>query len=377
MNSKFLALLFVFTLIASCPFCFSQSGPKEVLSPREVKITTGFGKDLDKDVKKDGLHGSISAVIIKKGRVIWADAVGYSSLDKDTPADTGTIYRIASITKTFTATVLMQLVEEGKVRLDDLVETYVPEVKSLRGYSSSTKITLRELASHTSGLNREPDMPYADASLGPVDQWENKLLSCIPRTSFNSGPGEQFLYSNMGYALLGLALERASGLPYTRLVEERIFRPLHMDNTFFEVPEDKRSKLAQGMEINKEGRVNAQLPLQQVAGMGYRVPNGGIWSTPTDLAKFVIALTGGYSLLKRESLRQMLDIPSGGKNYGLGLMIMHNRELDLIGHNGSDPGYTSQCSIEPNSGDAVILMRNYNVGETRLEEAALELLERL
>jgi CubicO group peptidase (beta-lactamase class C family) len=111
--------------------------------------------------------------------------------------------------------------------------------------------------------------------------------------------------------------------------------------------------------------------------MGYRVPNAGIWSTPLDLSKFVIALMTGYLLLRPESVRQMLVIPPGGKNYGLGIMIMPSRELGMLGHNGSDPGYTSQFSIEPRSGDAVILMRNYNVGDTNLEDASRDLLERL
>lgn len=341
-------------------FCFGQ------LSSRESKVITRFGNDLASDVRKDNLHGSLSAAVVKKGQVVWAAAFGYASTDGDTPADTGTIYRIASITKTFTAVVLMQLVEEGKVRLDDPVENYVPEVRSLQGYSGRTKITLRELASHTSGLKREPDMP--GASLGAVDQWESKVLSCIPYTSFDGRPGEQFLYSNIGYALLGLALERASGVPYTQMVEQRIFAPLHMENTFFSVPDDKRTKLAQGI-------ANTDLPLKQVAGMGYRVPNGGIWSTPSDLAKFVIALSAGAPLLRRESVREMLTVPPGGKNYGLGLMLMHNRELGLIGHNGSDPGYTSVYVIEPNSGDAVVLLRNYNAGATDLEGAAKDFLE--
>ena len=89
-----------------------------------------------------------------------------------------------------------------------------------------TIIILRQLASHTSGLQRGPDMPGAD--LGPVDQWESKLLSCIPYTSFNSNPGTLFQYSNIGYALLGLTLERASGIPYIQMVRQRIFTPLHI-----------------------------------------------------------------------------------------------------------------------------------------------------
>jgi len=366
---KYLAVFLVGCFFISFPPCFAQP------SSRDSRIITEFSKNLGDDIKKDNLHGSISAAIIKKGHVIWVGAVGYAGMDKDTPADTGTIYRIASITKIFTVTILMQLSEEGKVRLDDPVENYVPEVKSLQGYSKSRRFTLRQLASHTSGLNREPDLP--GASLGTTDQWENIVLSCIPQTSFNGPPGEQFLYSNIGFALLGLALERASGVPYIQMVQQRIFTPLNMNNSFFAVPEDKRDKLAQGIDNEKEGAIDTILPLRQEGGMGYRVPNGGIWSTPADLARFEVAFMGGYPLLKPGSVRQMLVVPPGGKNYGLGMMIMPDRQMGMIGHNGSDPGYTSQLAIEPIGGDAVILMRNYNIGKTNLKEIARDLLERL
>jgi CubicO group peptidase (beta-lactamase class C family) len=367
MKYTFLLFFSGFTLIHQC--CIGQ------LNPRDSKIINKFSRDLSDDIKKDNLHGSISVVAIKKRQVIWASALGYSNMEKDILADTGTIYRIASITKTFTATVLMQLVEEGKLRLDDPVESYVPEVKSLQGYSKNTKFTLRQLASHTSGLSREPNM--SDANIGPTDQWEGRLLSCIPNTSFDGTPGRQFLYSNIGYAILGLALERAAGVPYIQMVQQRIFTPLQMSHTFFSVPDDMRERIAQGIDNKNDGRINTGLPSQQIEGMGYRVPNGGIWSTPLDLSKFVIALMGGYPLLKPESVRQMLVVQAGSKNYGLGIMIMNNRELDMIGHNGSDPGYTSQFSMDLKSGDAIILMRNYNAGTTNLEETSRYFLMKL
>src|SRR5262249_18710901 len=128
---------------------------------------------------------------------------------------------------------------------DDPVEKYLPEIRSLKGYSDKTIITLRQLASHTSGLDREPAMP--GAALGPVDQWESKLLSCIPYTSFNSSPGTSYHYSNIGFALLGLTLERASGIPYIQMVQQKIFIPLHMDNTFFSIPENRMAELADGI----------------------------------------------------------------------------------------------------------------------------------
>ncbi len=368
MSRNYLFVLWIPIFLLSHSPCLAQ------LTPKETKAITAWGKSMDQDLKRDKLHGSISAALIRKGQVIWSGAFGYVAMDKDSPADTGTIYRIASITKMFTATLLLQLAEEGKLGLDDPLENYVPEVKSLPGYSRSTRMTLRQLASHTSGLNREPEL--AGASLGPPDEWENKVLACIPTASFNSGPGERFLYSNMGFALLGLALERAAGIPYIQLVQQHIFTPLHMDNSFFTVPADKRDRLAQGIDNKKEGGANTRLPLEQVDGMGYRVPNGGIWSTPADLAKFVIALNSGQ-LIKPASIKQMLRVPPGGKNYGLGMMIMPDRMMTTIGHNGSDPGYTSQLCMDPNSGDAVILMRNYNFEETNLEDAARDLLQRL
>ena len=312
---------------------------------------------------------------------MWAGAFGYATRDKDIAADTNTIYRIGSITKTFTAAILMQLVEERKVKLDDPVEKYLPEIKSLKGYSDKTIITLRQLASHTSGLKREPDMP--GASLGPVGQWESKLLSCIPYTSFKSSPGTRYQYSNIGYALLGLTLERAAGVPYIQMVQQWIFTPLHMDNTFFSMPENKMAELAEGIVNSKKNlkdKINKSHSLQGVLDStlgGYTIPCGGIYSTSPDLAKFTIALMGRTPLLEPESLREMQVTPPGGMYYGLGLMLARYKKLDFIGHGGLVPGYIAQFSIEKNNVYAAILMRNYNRGKTNLALDSRKLLHKL
>jgi CubicO group peptidase (beta-lactamase class C family) len=350
-------------------------------SSRDSSVITEFANRLSSDTKKDDVHGSISAAIIKNGKVIWAGAFGYATRNKDIIADTNTIYRIGSITKTFTATLLMQLVEEKKVKLDDPVEKYLPEIKSLKGYSDKTIITLRQLASHTSGLIREPDMP--GASVGPVDQWESKLLSSIPYTSFKSSPGTSFQYSNIGYALLGLTLERASGIPYIQMVQQRIFMPLHMVNTFFSVPENKRTELAEGFVIFKKNlreEINENASSQGIIDStlgGYTVPCGGIYSTPLDLAKFVIALMGKTPLLQPESLMEMQVIPPGGSYYGLGLMLARYKKLDFIGHGGLVRGYLAQLSIEKNNVYAAVLLRNYNRGKTNFAVGSRKLLSKL
>ena len=265
--------LFLYLFIFFCQLCQAQP------SSKQTKAISDLQKELTEDLKKDNLHGSVSAAVVDKGRLIWANAYGYASSDKDIPADTGTIYRVCSITKMFTVTLFMQLVEEGKVKLDDLAETYVPEAKLLPGYNKQMRFTLRQLASHTSGLDREPQ-GVPDVNIGPVDKWEERVLALIPHASFHGSPGEQFSYSNVGFAILGVALERAAGKPYVQLVQERIFTPLNMSNSFFAVPGDKRDHLARGIE-HREGIINTQTPLRQVDGMGYRVPNGGIWSSVT------------------------------------------------------------------------------------------------
>jgi len=364
MQKKALFITFVFICALIEPFqnCSAQE------SSRDSMAITKFGNQLSDDIKNDNVHGSISAAIIKNGKVIWARAFGYATRDKNIAADTSTIYRIGSITKTFTATLLMQLVEEGKVKLDDPVEKYLPEIKSLKGYSAKTIINLRQLASHTSGLQRGPDMPGAD--LGPVDQWESKLLSCIPYTSVNGSPGTHYQYSNIGYALLGLTLERATGVPYIQMVQQRIFTPLHMDNSFFSMPESKKAELAEGI-------VNFEQHVRDSTLGGYTVPCGGIYSTSIDLAKFIIALMGKTPLLSPESLREMQVNAPGAMYYGLGLMLARYGKLDFIGHGGHVQGYLAQFSIEKNNVYAAILLRNYNRGETNLALDSRKLLSKL
>ncbi|WP_170227704.1 serine hydrolase domain-containing protein [Mucilaginibacter frigoritolerans] len=369
MKIRLLPILAFVTFLFPFNFCFAQ------LNSQAKPVIDEFEKELSAGISHENLHVGISVAILKDGKLIWLHAYGFAKREGETPADTNTIYRIGSITKTFTAVLLMQLVQEGKIELDDPVEHYLPEIKKLNGYADAGTITFRQLASHTSGLKREPDMNNAD--VGPLSQWEKKLISCIPYTSFNSKPGEAFLYSNIGYALLGLALSRVTGVPYITMVQQRIFTPLNMNDTFFALPDDKRSRLAEGIDNNNKGTVNTSLPLKEIEGRGYRVPNGGIFSTPRDLSKFVASLMGTPQLLSSKSMDQMQVVPPGGKNYGMGLALYHKDGVNIIGHNGSVPGYTAQFAIEKQSGYAVIIMRNYNSGLIDLERTAYNLLKLL
>jgi CubicO group peptidase (beta-lactamase class C family) len=343
-------------------------------------IMDEFENQLRKDLKDDNIDGSISAAIVKEDRMIWAGAFGPIDQDGERLADPQTIYRVGSIAKTFTTFLMMQLVQEETIDLEQPVETSLPEIRGLEGYSDDTKITFRQLASHTAGLIREPKLEKADA--GPIEEWENKVLLSIPQTSFESRPGEKFGYSNIGYGILGVALSRAADIPFIELVEQKILKPLRMEESFYIVPDHKSKNLAQGIGGGPFGdeELNLEGPRIEHRGRGYKVPNGGLYSTPTDLTKFLSTLMGFSSMLKRSHLEAMYTKQTPEPTYhgyGLGLELYQDPAISIAGHAGSVWGYTSYFGFEKECRYGVIFMRNYNWGTTSWDFSPKVLLRKL
>lgn len=289
---------------------------------------------------QDDTVASLSFAIVIDGKIVLSEALGYADHQNKIKADTSTIYRIGSITKPITAFLMMQMIEKGYFKLDDKIEDYLPEVKNLIGYSDSTKITFRQLATHYSGLPFNPDLE--GAAIGPIEQWEEKVIAGFSVTSFQYKPNEKYSYSNYGYGILGLAISRAVDRPFIELVQENIFSPLKMDNTYFVLPNDKLSHLAIGTMKKGYEQYN-EIYIKEQNGRGYKVPVGGVYSTPYDYAKFMQAIMGisKAKILSDKSLELMLSI-------GIG-----------YGHKGSNYGYTTAFAIDKKFNNGVILMRNY------------------
>ena len=335
-------------------------------------LINDLGNSIKKDLVDDNVKGSISIAIVKGNQIIWSGAYGYA--DINIKADSSTIYRTGSISKSFTAFLMMQLVQEGIINLNDPIEMYVPEITELIGYSNVTKITFQQLASHTSGLIREPTLK--NAASGLIQNWETKILQSIPKTSFKSKPGAEFNYSNIGFGILGFALSRAANKSFIEMVEEKIFKPLKMTNSFFIVPNNKIAKLAKGMNHKANGEINLQSKLEH-AGRGYKVPNGGIYATPNDLAKFISCNLGYTALLDQKNLTMLHNNQSPDKNYGLGFFLQQNSTISAIGHGGGVAGYTCSFQFDKESQYGVVLMRNYNRGNTKLNAATIALIRKL
>jgi CubicO group peptidase (beta-lactamase class C family) len=338
-----------------------------------------FRERLRADVAADNV-GSITASVVVGDRTIWAEGFGWADRDRRVPAGVETLYRIGSISKTFTAVVLAQLVDRKTIALDDPVERYLPEVKGFANPRPGAKpITFRQLASHTAGLIREPKLE--GAASGPIAEWEAKILASIPATAFDAAPGERYAYSNIGYGVLGLTLSRAARTPFMTLVEQGIFTPLGMTSSTFIVSDRLRPWLSAGYANGPNG-IDAAMPAREHDGRGYKVPNGGVYSTVVDLARFVGALTGAGKTVMSDAMRTAMltkQTPeAGASGYGFGLQIGAKEGAPtVVGHGGSVAGYTAHLSFDPRTKIGVILLRNYGSGATNLAAAATQLVRAL
>jgi CubicO group peptidase (beta-lactamase class C family) len=337
------------------------------------------------DVDADGV-GGISAAVFRGDQVLWASGFGWADPDRRIPAGVRTIYRIGSISKSFTAFLLVELVQDGVIDLDEPVVDVLPEIAGLtEPPPGMAPITFRQLASHSAGLIREPDLEGAAA--GPIADWGHKILESIPHTSFFAMPGTEYRYSNIGFGILGYALQRAAGGSFMTLVERRIFRPLDLESSTFILGRRLEHRLAVGFAPGPNGSVDSETPAMEHAGRGYKVPNGGIYSTVSDLASFAAAVMGRTSVevlspdMRAEMMRPQTPASSETK-YGLGLSLSDvelddGRTVTFVGHGGSVAGYNAYLVFEPRSGLGVVLLRNYNRGATNLSRAAGDLLREL
>jgi CubicO group peptidase (beta-lactamase class C family) len=276
---------------------------------------------------------------------------------------------------------MLQLQQDGMLDINDPVEKYLPEIKSLVDYNKYSPITIKQLATHTSGLDRESRSRDENVRFGKIDDWENNLIKAIPETSFRSKPGERFGYSNIGFAILGLTLSKVAEKPYIELVQEKIFRPLGMNNTYFHVPENQKGNLANGMAGGPTAELDFERPKNEQKEVGYRIPNGGIYSSPNDMVKFMKACMGYSNLLNINNitLLQTTQTPTTRlrSNYSFGFDLYSDQGINTVGHAGSIAGYTAHFEYEKDSKYGVILMRNYNFGNTNLDLRSNSLLRKL
>jgi len=380
-NASHHLLAKVCVVSAACCVLLAEGAAGQTLAARAVSGIETADSLLSAEFAKDSI-GSITVGVITGSQLAWTRSVGFADMKARRLANRNTVYRIGSITKPFTAVMLMQLVAAGKVQLSDPVERYLPEVKQIASRPRGTApFTFLQLATMTAGLAREPN----DAGpfwTGPVSTWEKTLLAAMPHTRYTSFPGTEYSYSNIGYAILGAALARVAGQPYTEWQRSRVFRPLGMERTRFEVDPTIASDLAVGYQVNGDGTLDDQTAAHEAReGRGYKVPNGAIFTTVDDLARFVAFELGRGP--DSVVTRSMLDEAFGGlvatdrlleTGYGLGFMAMSRDGYSYLGHSGSVAGYRAAMYYDRPRKLGVIVFRNVGGGKQDPDRLASDIL---
>jgi D-alanyl-D-alanine carboxypeptidase len=321
------------------------------------------------DLVAAGVPGVV-VLVRRDGRTVRL-AAGYANLAKETPMGVGDRFRIGSVTKPFIATVVLQLVDEGKLSLDDSVERWLPG-----RIPNGDHITIRDLLSHRSGLfdylhDQRVLKPYLNGNFGYV--WSPRDLIRV-----STGhpplfePGAKFSYSNTNYILLGMIIEAAAGKPIKEQLNKRIFEPLGLRSTLLATSRAIPGPHANGYLISGKNH------LQDVTAVSpsYAWTAGGIVSTADDIARFYRALLGGR-LLPPTLLKEMETTTDG---YGLGVFKTPSPCGAILGHDGAIAAYLTFAFNSKDSTRQFVILANSltfkdQIGSKRAQHALQRLLE--
>ncbi len=312
-----------------------------------------------------------SLAIVRDGHITKAQGYGFANLELRSPATKETVYEIGSTSKQFTATAIMMLVEEGKVRLDDTITKYFPEApQAWRG------IKIRHLLTHTSGIQNHVAVPHWLDVFRTNLAFEtapsrDELLKMFFKLPLEFQPGETWAYDNTGYYLLGIIIEKASGKSYWQFLDERVFKPLGMNATRSTDPQPIVPNRASGYEWKNDHFENRPVLLPAIAFSA-----GSLLSTVEDMAKWDAALYT-EKLLKKSSLDQMWTAPATNDgtdapfNYGFGWFIENYHGHRLVQHSGGTPGFSSAMYRFVSDKLTIIIRTNH--ADRILDQLAIDL----
>lgn len=303
----------------------------------------------------------LALAIIQDRQISYARGFGVTSVeDSGLPVTPQTLFRIGSITKSMTATMIMRLVEAGRLSLDRPLAEYVPWLTFSQA-GMAERITLRLLLSHSAGLPTS-HTPFGRRDASGLAEY---VREDVPHYQFIAPPGKLYAYSNPGIRIAGYIAEAVTGRPYVTLMQELVFDPLEMRRTTFDPTVAMTYPLAQSHDLDGDGVLSVQHRYADDSG-GY--PSGSVISTAMDLAHFAImqmsaGLYGDRRVLAPESVAEMQRVQvdrytTTGGAYGLALRLDEVNGIRRVGHEGSISTFGSHLLMAPEAGAAVILFFN-------------------
>jgi D-alanyl-D-alanine carboxypeptidase len=295
--------------------------------------------------------------VVSNQELVWAKGFGFADIDAHIPMTPATRFRMASHSKLFTSTAIMQLRDEGKVRLDDPVSKYLPWFKPKPAEPDDPPITIEELLTHSSGLSREAGSHWVDFKFPDAAE----VRAYIDQTQAIYSPEVRWKYSNLALTIGGLVVEAVSGQPYATYVQNHIFNPLGMTASSVD---KKDPELAVGYGRRMPDGSRARLPFIDAKAMG---PATGITSNVEDMAKFIslqfrTGPVGGAQILSTSALREMHRVRMLENDWtrgnAIGFAVIREKEKLYVGHGGSYPGYKTQTLIQLDDKVGVVVLTN-------------------
>ncbi len=379
-------ITFIFCLLEFGLHAFAQDYAPPVFTDQDrLQKIEGTYSQLDQlfeDYAEEQDLPSVSYGLVVDGKLVHAQSFGTINYEKNIDADPKSAYHIASMTKSFTAMAILKLRDEGKLSLDDPLEEYLPEAKNMDLLTTDApKITIRDLLTHHAGFPE--DNPWGDRQLEQSNQWLKALyqeglhLSTVPETGYE--------YSNLGFSTLGLVIQAVSGKSYQDYIQENIFKPLGMNDTYWEYTKVPESQLAIG--YRKE---NGEFVAQPLLHSGSFGAMGGLITSVDDFSKYMGLHLSAWpprsdkdkGPIKRSSIREMhhpwnfAQVLPHAKNekgencyivdsYGYGLHHYENCDGQIsIWHSGGLPGYGSRWRILPDYGFGIVVFANKTYAPT-------------
>lgn len=331
----------------------------------------------------EGRAAGVSVVVLHDEHVVFSRSAGLADLERNAPATSDTVYRIASLTKQFTAAGILLLAEQGKLSIDDRLSVYMPD------FPRAGEVSLRDLLNHTAGVHNYTESDAADR-ISDTGATVPELISAIAAQDplYDFAPGTMWHYSNSNYAVLGAVIEKVSGQTYAQFMKGTIFNRLGMADTAVDDNGAIAPRRASGYSLS--GGQPAAFRHASHLDMSVPYAAGAIRSTVEDLARWNVALYGGR-LLSAASLAQMAGpgllrngaetqtavywpgepgIPPEGLipgPYAFGLDHYSINDHRVMGHNGSLPGFDAAMNVYPDDDITIIVLTNTGGAAGQLE----------
>lgn len=360
-HAGFCGRVVVVLVATSIAFCSANSFAQRVTPSSEALAR--LDETIETYLDENNIPGALIAVA-SRGDIVYLQEYGMANVELDVPVSAQTVFEIGSISKQFVSAAAMLLVEEGKLNLDDPIHQYLPDLPS-----EWLGVTMRQLLNHTSGI---PD--YEEIRSYDVYRFRltpEEVVQIAHSRPMDFAPGTGWYYSNTGYFLASMIVERIEGRPLGQVLETRIFSPLGMTQTGMADPETIIRHRAAGYWVNKAGKLINRNPTETSSTLGA----GGLVSTAHDLAKWDAALYGDELLSKRsrETMWTSAVLPGGeDTEYGLGWRVTPYNGLRSQNHSGQVAGFVANFARFPDQDTAIIVFMNrYRVSSNYLKVAVV------